>query len=274
MDRRERLPEEEAQANDSVNAGVPDRAFRDGDACSVTRAMAVAPLKALINVPDGIILHILHRPFSDISAPVQMAALSLLRYVFSCPESPFSADEALSGHYVQFHYVMFLKLYLSPKALHPLQHVATSAVREQRGVRGSYTDAKSAIANSTIESLRQVCLGHVNVLLALASHKHAHIRHHFSQQNIVEFLRAELSLELHAQQHGSLEGLRGDSFRGSQPRCASEAVKKLHTTLKRRSHARDESSGVCNLMAMSPDPQCAGAALYQCGKTLMRSLRF
>lgn len=168
---------------------------------SSTREEAMMPLNAVVSVPGGVVMRTLQMPFCDALASVHSAALSLLQAVFSCSGSPVLADETVTSHFVQHCYVTFLRLYLSPKTRLPAMCSAGSSNLYGRQEACSETD-------NSMSAVRKVCIGHLRVLLALASCKLDHIRYCFLHQGTVAFIRAELSLELHAHRHVRMECLR------------------------------------------------------------------
>jgi hypothetical protein len=171
----------------------------------LTRADASNVLQPLVLLPTGIIMQVLHSESGD-SAPVVMAALSVLQNLFSCRGSPFIQSDVLSAHFVQYHYVMFLKLYLQPASSDTAAVLPPAP--NMHGMHHALSDSYDA------HSSRQLCMAHLRVLTSLGGQKRAHTRNCFDRQSVLQFLTTEFCSEFQSFHSGAAAtGFRVPVFR-------------------------------------------------------------
>jgi hypothetical protein len=190
-------------------------------------ACALQVLLPLVDMPNGLTMRVLHPSAQHqgrVSHSEQLQALTVLRAIFACRGCPFAADEVLAANYIQYHYVLFLKLYLLPRvrsaasksggvsAYPGMQPASESAAHRKANGDRSYSGRRSP-ADGGISGRQgggSPVLGdtegamshaHLQVLCTLAAHKLPHIRQTFQRHNVLQELTAELSLECLAVQH-------------------------------------------------------------------------
>ena len=184
-------------------------------------------------MPTGIAVRVLHPTSSlqaDVGRPIHLRTLEMLRAIFATRGCPFAAQETLADHYIQYHYILFLKLYFLPKSgkrqasgsgpyaasQHPRSwqhslytpHKAPSSrppsARPPHKRPASHRRPRSVRGSSSLPYEGALCCAHLAVLCALAAHKLPHIRRIFMRHNVVRELTEELVLEYSAQRHTSI----------------------------------------------------------------------
>jgi len=116
----------------------------------------------LVNPVDGLVLHFLTKGPIQQQYTVKREMLKLLDKIFRLPNLPFMHIESYVSTYIRYHYLNFVKLYISPA-----------------------TDPQ------TLEA----CTLHLNVLIAFSINKTPVTTDRFFRMKVVRFLAREVSLE-------------------------------------------------------------------------------
>lgn len=116
----------------------------------------------LVNPVDGLVLHFLTKGPIQQQYTVKREMLKLLDKIFRLPNLPFMHIESYVSTYLRYHYLNFVKLYISPA-----------------------TDPQ------TLEA----CTLHLNVLIAFSINKTPATTDRFFRMKVVRFLAREVSLE-------------------------------------------------------------------------------
>ena len=224
-------------------------------------------LLPLVDMPNGILVRVLRPPPQQAAAlgsVLQLRTLALLQAVFATRGCPFAAHEGLADHYIQYHYLLFLKLYLlagkssdacdvprMPRsvgytAMPPRTPASNTAQRPSgrsaRRAPSGYCRPRSASSTSGVPNNDvALCRAHLAVLCALAAHKLPHIRSIFLRHNIMRELTEELILEYNASRHARFPNVR--SARPSSSAGTTDHSPQPHRSTSHPASAHSRSFG-------------------------------